>query len=522
MTRLLLKCGTLNRVNLSIDRYGIRQARQELMSALCPTDQPIDPTRNPAPLPLPDHHAPVSLVRTQTKISAAHRKLGTASSSRSLSQMAQEPEQSAPGIYELVFTIHTNLELLMKRSQNNARDLGKLRGDVRHPLAIEEIKKILQESSVMHPGNDVQDPDRKQQMDADVAMKLDALLKLSAVPPDRPSTASPVIATDHLASAQSVSMLKDDLFQAYDNLRSTIERHLPVELPVPETDPALLSALNSIQSTLNTHLPVVIPEPVPVVQLSQVPQEPPEPVKISLDTSELEAVLSSLCTQINEKSLTLQNLDATLLLRNTELASLESRSVALQNTVNTMMSQLAAARTEETQRREESAEQRVIKTATLMRKKKSKRELVPLAPTADRRIVSLSNVPSSPSRKTTPQPKAPDSPAVAAAPLRRDSPFLQQSISKPDSIQLVTTESKSSHRLQTTLRTSDERKSSWGRRVSQLFLAGAQNKENPATWVVDKDVSKNFGFSDTGTDGIGRGHPNRNSMRSFRSFSHRV
>lgn len=485
-----------------------------------------DPTRNPAPLPLPDHHAPVSSIRTQSKVSAAHRKLGSASSSRSLSQHAQEHEQPAPGIYDLVTMIHTNLETLMKRSQNNARDLGKLRGDVRNPQAIEEIKKILQDSSAMNSNGDTHDPEQKRQMDSEMAVKLDALLKMSALPQERPSTAPPLVSTDHLASAQNMSAMKNELNEALSSIQSTLSTHLPVVFPEQLLDSRLIGALDDIQATLDANLPVVIPEPAPLNIPESVSPPPLEPIKVSIDTSELESVVSSLCAQITEKVMILQKLDATLLVRTAEIASLESRSVSLQSTLAGMITKLAETRVEEAQRQQGLEDQRVSKNATTMRKKKSvvnNRVLVPLAPSAERRIVSLSNVPSSPSRKTTPQ-NVVSSPASTAAPLVRDSSFLQQSFTLPNSVNPNGGEVRlSPHRLQTTMRTPDDRRSSWSKRVSQLFLSGGNNKENPGAWVVDKDSSKNQVTNDeAGTDTIGRGHANRNSMRSFRSFSHRV
>ena len=108
-----------------------------------------DPTRNPAPLPLPER-GPISAVKTQSKISAAHQRLSS-------------PSREEVSLYDLVTMIHSNLEILMKRSQNNARDLGRLRGDVKNPQVVDEIRKLLQESSL-------HDTD-------DTAMKLDALIK---------------------------------------------------------------------------------------------------------------------------------------------------------------------------------------------------------------------------------------------------------------------------------------------------------------------------------------------------------
>lgn len=479
-----------------------------------------DPTRNPAPLPLPDSHVPISGIRTQSKVSAAHRKLGSAASSRSLSQIAQEHEQTPPGIYELVSMIHTNLEILMKRSQNNARDLGKLRGDVKNPHAIEEIKKILQESSSMHASGDAHDPEKQRLIDSEMATKLDALLKMSQTPQEKPIIAPPTISTDHLASAEAVSTMSNHLAEGLRKIQTTLGEHLPVPTPEPVLDTQIISVLDKIQSTLDAHLPVVIPEPAPIVP---VPQFTPERVKVNIDTSALESIVADLSAQIKDKTETLQKLDATLLVRHTELANLETRSVALQTSLTGLIAKVAEVRQEESRRQQELQEQRASRDDAIVRKKKSvvsRKVLIPLAPSADRRIVSLSNVLSSPSRKATPQNVA-SSPAPLAAPLERESPFVQLPFVLPSSVNPSGGEIKlSPHRMQTTMRTPPDRKSSWSRRVSQIFSNG--NKEN-GPMLVDSGFSKSHGYFDQSAAGsIGRGFAGRDSVRSFRSFSHRV
>lgn len=118
-----------------------------------------DPSRNPAPLPLPDYAAGAAVstanVKRDSKIAAAHRKLATAGgemtpgSPSSSNLHAARDSAEAAGVLELCQSIHRNLELLIKRSQNNARDLGRLRGDVRQhqpQQLVEDLKRILADS----------------------------------------------------------------------------------------------------------------------------------------------------------------------------------------------------------------------------------------------------------------------------------------------------------------------------------------------------------------------------------------
>lgn len=474
-------------------------------------DLEIDPTRNPAPLPLPDHHAPISSVRTQGKISAAHRRLGSTQSSRSLSQLAQESAEPTQSLYDLVTTIHTNLEVLMKRSQNNARDLGRLRGDVRNPQAVEEIKRILQESSGAHMGGDVQDPERKRQLDSEVATKLDALLKMSSMPAERPASAP-------VSSAQSTrtspSETEERVLAQLSAIRTTVESHLPFFMPpAPETDRRVLDQLSAIRRTVESHLPVEMPAPVVTA--------PSPAAVVAIDTSALESTVASLDARIKERLAELQGLDATLLERRAELASLESRSLALQHNLSGLLSRVAESR--EVERREArlvEEERASRKEAATIRKKKStlgRRALQPLAPSADRRIVSLSNV--SPSKRQPP-PSSTNSPAPLAPPLTVESPFSERTFTLPNSVNPGGGDVKlSPHRMQSTLRSPPARKASWSRRVSQIFTSSG-NKENALGRLHEDgpDTRPSTGSSH------GRGLLGREanaSVRSFRSFSYR-
>lgn len=377
----------------------------------------------------------------------------------------------------------------MKRSQNNARDLGKLRGDVRNPHAIEEIKKLLLESHLPSSYGDPHDPERKRELDHELASKLDALLKLSSGSGDRQTTAHSQTPNDHYLTHQ------------------TFVNH------VDQTH----SMLQSIQNTLNKHLPLSIPEPFPAEH------EPLQPVKVTLDTSALENTLGTLDIRINAKLTELQRLDDRLLNRRAELSNLEIRASALQSQLAGMVRESSKARAIEIQRVEAERERR--KNDAELKKKKSvnlnKRALLPLATTADRRIVSLSNV-GTPPRKV-PQSNASSSRPVLAPPLQHESPFTQSAFTLPSSVNPAGGEIKlSPHRpMQTTLRTPPVgRKASWSRRVSQIFLS-SNNKENSLGQVHEDLKTLSFSKSPTYDE---RHPPNtfgRNSMRSFRSFSHR-
>ncbi|CCG81712.1 protein of unknown function [Taphrina deformans PYCC 5710] len=466
-----------------------------------------DPTRNPSPLPLPDNHAPMSGIRTQSKISAAHKRLTSTTSSRSLTQLVPEEESPTMSLYDLVSTIHTNLEILLKRSQNNARDLGRLRGDVKNPQAIEEIKKLLQESSTTHASSDVQDPERRREIETELAIKLDALLKNSANTTEKATNVSVGLSSDGALMAQVTSAAQTAAMAADGTDR-------------------VLNGISSMRAFLQEHLPVHIPDPLPVAPLSA-PIEA-EPVKVSIDTSSLEATVNMLSSEIASKIRDIQQLDLTLLDRKAELANLESRTSLLKNNLTNLVNSLAESRAAEMQRQKDISESK--DKELVLRQKKStlgRRALMPLGPSVDRRIVSLSNVDTPPmARKQAP----PQSPAPSIAPpLRHESPFSQAPVTLANTIDQENEPRKSPHRpMQLTLRQTPPRRTSWSRRVSQIFTSGG-NKENSLLNSVHEDsTSSRFGKQFDSTDekahgNIGRGFAAskdfRGSVRSFRSFS---
>lgn len=427
--------------------------------------------------------------------------LGSTGSARNLSQLAQEPETPAVSLYDLVTMVHSNLEVLMRRSQNNARDLGKLRGDVKNPHAIEEIKKILQESSAAHLNGDVHDPETKRLMDTEMAAKLDALLKMSALPAERPSTTTSISSAETMAAAAQTAR---------------------------ETNDRIMGILTSIERTVQRHLPVVIPDPLPIVPVE--PERTPEPVKVMIDTSSLEATVFGLSGQINEKLAQLQSLDAALQSRRAELATLETRSAALQQNLSGLVSIITETRQAERLRTQEIEAQRATRREATLKKKKSnigRRTLVPLAPSADRRIVSLSNVNSTPSRRTM-QHTTPNSPAILAPPIKQESPFSKSSFTLPSSVNPAESEVRSSpHRMHSTLRSAPPRKASWSRRVSQIFSSTTGNKENgPIAYVQDDRSSarappRTAGLYEKSSRGGGLLPPDGAARSGVRSFSYR-
>lgn len=455
----------------------------------------------------------MSSIRTQGKISTAHRRLGTANGSRSLSQLAQETEPPAPSLYDLVTAINSNMEVLMKRSQNNARDLGRLRGDVKNPQVVEELKKLLQESTAAQNLGEMQDPERRKQLDSELSAKLDVILKASTTTGDKSTAAAPVSTTDPAILTQAA-------------VAATAAE------AAASTGSQVLALVSLMQSFLEKHLPVVIPAPEPMV----VEPQRSEPVPVSIDTTALEAIVSDLSLEINNKVQELRALEDTLEHRRSELANLESRTTHLQSTLVHLVDQVTNANMAEKERmrismerREERREQRELRT------KKStigRRALMPLAPSMDRRIVSLSNVPSSPSRK---QPASPAAKSILAAPLRHESPFaraVDPPVAVPNNAPVNAQPSPSPHRpMQTTMRTPPARKASWSRRVSQIFLSSG-NKENGQLRSVYEDKMPANGpkqaiYADEkwSESTLGRGFKNsrdlRGSVRSFRSFSHR-
>ena len=363
----------------------------------------------------------------------------------------------------------------MKRSQNNARDLGKLRGDVKNPQAIEEIKRLLLESHTTRLSDETHDPERKRELDHELASKLDALLRVSTTTSDRPVSTTTAASIDIAAMKQTIA-----------------GQHT-----------SILGALQSIQNSLNAHLPIVLPEPIHVA-----PPPPPaaETVKVTIDTTELQASVNWLNSEFKLKTSELREIDEKLFSRRLEMSNLESRTTALQSKLSNLVSQATEARAAETLRHD-AAESR--KDVVLQKKKStlSKRALLPLTATADRRIVSLSNV-GTPPKRLPPQQTSMNHSSLAPA-LQRDSPFSQKAFPLSNPIDPHGSEVKPSpHRpMQTTLRTPPIRKASWSRRVSQIFTTG-MNKENALTREVTPsryaEVDERLG-----------------SMRSFRSFSHR-
>lgn len=400
----------------------------------------------------------------------------------------------------------------MKRSQNNARDLGKLRGDVKNPFVVEEIKKILQDTSVLQSNSETDDPEKKRLHDSEMALKLDALIKLSQKPPERPS----------LQQQSSTPLPEPAVSDKVMTMRND----------------QIIDMLATLQKTVDTHLPIILPSFEPPSQA------PIEPVTVTIDTSALEATVNSLNTQISHKLAELQRLDATLLTRRTDLAALECRTSLLQSNLLNLLNEVRDTREQEDSRNKSVETSRTKRDGTLRKKKSNigKRGLFPLGTTADRRIVSLTNIPSSPRRhmEATKNSNGSSS-SCLAPPLRTASPFQDAAFVLPNQTAYPANADikvKTTAPLPLSLDTSSTaRKSSWSKRVSGLFsssssLSLTSNKENVGSSgfgdvfgttqaTVKRDPDEDLAG---GLQTLGRGFTQKSglgSVRSFRSFSHR-
>ncbi|BFZ55048.1 hypothetical protein PYCC9005_002086 [Savitreella phatthalungensis] len=518
-----------------------------------------DPTRNPAPLPLPEYNGPTAGVKTGAKVGAAHRKL-----------VAERSIDT--NLYELVQAIHQNLELLIKRSQNNARDLGRLRGDVRQgqPQLLEDLKKLLGESRAGASDSSVSNEER----DAELAKQLGALIQASAAGEGPLSSRDlqqseglrETVGRQHDILVEELRDLKRIVLEGIDRQeKATVSSEIETRQEISELRAILVSSLTKHQGKLanldaqhssmlrgiseasasdqqavfkrldtllerQTHSllelvnrsakdtehkleSLLASEVARSAREAEVLAEGARRLSAEVDTSALEKELENLTKEFASKRTELSAIDEKIRARTVELSNLEARGKQLDELVKR-----SAERTEELLKFEraralhdkEYAEKQITmaKTRSLKLEQKldklkqqrrpparprdppsvyanlaihahaepsrSSAALRPLAQAAERRIVSLTNVPGAPA---TPPGKG-----------------IVRPVSSGDA-------TSSLPRWPTSLRAEGERKTSFSKRVSALF-----SSNNLASIADDKENSP-------------KGAPASTSLRSLRSFS---
>ncbi|ORY77827.1 hypothetical protein BCR37DRAFT_382737 [Protomyces lactucae-debilis] len=391
-----------------------------------------DPQRNPAPLPLPDRDQPVSAVSTQQKISVAHKRLQSSGSSKTLNQDEADSKErervSSRSLYELLQLVHANLETLMKRSQNNARDLGKLRGDVRNPQVVEDIKRLMQEASAA-----VQDPAQQSRLDVDLSHKLDELLRSEKV--ERPPPSQDAKWTNDLQQVLTVLQeLQSSLQQLHSRPQEAsaapelhiLDKHME-SLHAWTSTAATQSSLEALTDAQRLHMAEIqallqsLASQQTTAHLGLHTSIDSLSASREVDLSALQNHVNSLDASIQNKSAELANLDALLAKKQLVLKDLERRAALMQSSLQGMRQDVYALKEE----------------AAASLKKKTRRPpsvAAPLQQVTNRRIVSLTN-------------------------MAQPSPFARPL----DKLQ------------------SPARKSSWSKRVGSLFTA---NKENTASGLA--------------------------------------
>ncbi len=389
-----------------------------------------DPYRDPRPLPLPDKDVPLSSIKTGSFVTAAHRRIGSTNSSRNLA--LPEPQDEMRLLLDTVTVINSNLEILMKRSQNNARDLGKLRGDVKNPQLVEEIRKILSQNSSISPhyvesddsGSEsaklCQNAERQREFEQDLQNKLEAILRLTPSAQTSPALPLAPVAVDDIRVLEAIAKLSSRL----DNFSCQYPAPLPTAMAIA---------------------PPILPS------------------NFGAD------IFADLEKRLAAKVGSLQDMDTLLLERRSELASLEARAIVLTEKMGLLLiksSEIMVAQTAAQQKKEISPR----------KAQPPRRPVSPLKPiNPDRRYASLSNIrnvgPPFPSVVLAPPLRHHNS-HMATSPETSPTPFKPSNLSPgqlPPNYQAAVPGSPKRS-------SSSSGKLSWSRRVSAIFSGG--NKEN--------------------------------------------